>query len=82
MGVSDVVRLYGLLRTIIERRPQSVTIDAGDLCRVDAAALQAFLAFARELDRHDIPLRWEGCTGELVRAAELLGLSDMLGAAA
>lgn len=77
-GVSDIVQLCELLHTIIDKQPQFVTIDAHNLCRLDTAVLQAFLAFARELHRHEIPLRWEGCTIEVVHAVELLGLSEML----
>ena len=58
--------------------PQTVTLDAGGVQRIDTAALQLLAAFVRDrrLLGHDT--RWRGTERTLEPAARLLGMDGML----
>ena len=58
--------------------PQTVTLDAGAVQRIDTAALQLLAAFVRDrrLLGHDT--RWRGTERTLEPAARLLGMDGML----
>ncbi|WP_018988466.1 STAS domain-containing protein [Aromatoleum toluclasticum] len=81
-SISDAGELCALIGDVLERQPRAVNVDASGLVRVDTAVLQAFVVLARELGRRGVPLRWQGCSGELAQAADLLALSALLGIAA
>ncbi len=56
-----------------------VTLDAGDIRRIDAASLQLLGAFVRDRRKHGRTVAWKGVTPSLDRAARLAGLHTLLG---
>ena len=56
----------------------NVGIDAGQVLRVDTAALQIFVAFARDLTESGRRFQWLSASNELRAAARALGLAALL----
>ncbi len=56
-----------------------VTLDVTRVTRIDTAGLQLLAAFVRERAMHDRPVHWRGESAALSMAAQLLGLSAVLG---
>lgn len=65
-----------LLEALEQGRP--ITMDVSDVRRVDTAALQVLVAFARTARRDGVAVSWKEPTPELLQAAGLLGLSTEL----
>jgi ABC-type transporter Mla MlaB component len=55
-----------------------VVIDAGNLERIDTAAVQLLCAFVRDRAAASRKVTWAGASAALRDAARLLGVSDML----
>ena len=70
--------LYGCLSGVLAEG-KSVELDAGQVERVDTAALQLLAAFCRAVREAGVSLRWRNASGPLCEAAALLGLSEILG---
>jgi len=79
--VLDIVgarSLYGCLGGVLAEA-KSVELDAGQVERVDTAALQLLAAFCRALREAGVSLQWRSASGPLCEAAATLGLSEILG---
>lgn len=61
--------------------PESVTLDASAVQRIDTAALQLLAAFARDRRLAGRAVDWRGAQQTLEPAAQLLGMREMLGLA-
>lgn len=57
----------------------SVTLDIGAVRRIDTAGLQVIAAFVRERESHGRKVQWRGSAPALSTAAQLLGLTALLG---
>ena len=58
---------------------RDVQIDGAAVERIDTAALQLLVAFARSLREAGRTLTWKGEAPEVLRAARQLALTDLLG---
>lgn len=56
----------------------TLTLDGGDVARVDTAGIQLLLYINRELARRGGSLRWSAASVTLTDAARLLGLEGAL----
>jgi len=65
-----------LLEALDARQP--VTLDGGAVERADTAALQVLTAFFQDARSRDIEVQWSSASAALSRAAELLGIADLL----
>ena len=68
-----------LLAALIDKKP--VVLDAGDVERVDTAALQVLTAFFVDANAQNLKARWQNPSSAIINAASLLGLTDSLGLA-
>jgi len=59
--------------------PQPITLDITGLQRIDTAGLQVLTAFVRERASHGRAVEWHGAAPALTGAAQLLGLTSLLG---
>jgi ABC-type transporter Mla MlaB component len=59
--------------------PQPITLDITALQRIDTAGLQVLTAFIRERAGHGRTVEWRGTAPALTSAAQLLGLTSLLG---
>ena len=59
--------------------PQTVTLDAGAVQRIDTAALQLLGAFVRDRRLGGRSVAWRGAAQALEPAARLLGMEGILG---
>lgn len=55
-----------------------ITLKANELQRVDAAGVQAILAFLLAAQKRDIPVQWDNPSPALYQAATLTGLNEQL----
>lgn len=69
--------LRASLNELIEN-PQPVTLDAGEVERVDTAGLQVLAAFVTTRRSQGRAIEWQKISPELRRATELLGLSALM----
>lgn len=76
--VSRAATLKEELGALVEE-PQTVTLDVSSLQRIDTAGLQVITAFVRERATHGRAIAWHGTAPVLVTAAQLLGLTSLLG---
>jgi ABC-type transporter Mla MlaB component len=76
--VSDAVTLKGQLAGLLDE-PLPVTLDVTALQRIDTAGLQVITAFVRERAGNGRPVEWQGTAPVLTTAAQLLGLTSLLG---
>ena len=70
--------LKAALAGLIEA-PQTVTLDAGAVQRIDTAALQLLAAFARDRRLGGRSIAWRGAAQAIEPAARLLGMEGLLG---
>ncbi len=75
--VTGVDALQAQLANLLGRR--LVTLDVSRLKRIDTAGMQLLAAFVRERAMHDRSVQWRGESAALSMAAQLLGLSAVLG---
>jgi ABC-type transporter Mla MlaB component len=59
--------------------PQPITLDITALQRIDTAGLQVLTAFVRERAGQGRKVEWRGSAPALTSAAQLLGLTSLLG---
>jgi ABC-type transporter Mla MlaB component len=79
--VADVACLKESLAGLLDE-PLPVTLDISALQRIDTAGLQVITAFIRERAGHGRPVEWRGSAPVLTVAAQLLGLTSLLGLSA
>ena len=53
-------------------------IHASDVSRADTAALQLLVVFIKSMHQAKVKISWSGVSDELVAAAKLLGLEEVL----
>ena len=70
--------LKAALAALLEA-PQTVTLDAGAVQRIDTAALQLLAAFVRDRRLGGRTVAWRGAAQALQPAARLLGMEGILG---
>jgi ABC-type transporter Mla MlaB component len=70
------LRLTELLHSV-----KPVTLDAHAVQRIDTASMQLLTTFARERSTNNLAVEVSSASAEFARAALLLGLSALLGAA-
>ena len=75
--VTDASSLKASLSALLDQ-PQTVTVNASGLQRIDTAALQVITAFVRERSDRGQQVEWQGAAPVLVAAAQLLGLTSLL----
>jgi anti-anti-sigma regulatory factor len=61
--------------------PEEIAIDAGEITKIDTAAMQTLVAFVRERCRRGLGLRWTGRSERFDEVAGGLGLVEPLGLA-
>ena len=66
------------LRSAAAKPEKQVTLDAGEVEKVDAAGLQALLAGRMALAQAGKAVTWAGVSAQLGAAAGLLGLAESL----
>lgn len=76
--VSQAATLKEELSALVEE-PQTVTLDVSSLQRIDTAGLQVITAFVRDRGAHGRAVVWQGTAPVLTTAAQLLGLTSLLG---
>jgi ABC-type transporter Mla MlaB component len=76
--VADATALKESLAALRDQ-PLAVTLDVTALQRIDTAGLQVISAFIRERAGHGRPVEWRGNAPALTNAAQLLGLTSLLG---
>jgi ABC-type transporter Mla MlaB component len=76
--VAGASALKESLATLLDE-PQPITLDITALQRIDTAGLQVLTAFVRERASHGRAVEWHGAAPALSGAAQLLGLTSLLG---
>jgi len=76
--VSEAASLKERLAPLLEES-QPVTLDVNAVQRVDTAGLQVIMAFVRERAGRGRTVEWQGAAPALTGAAQLLGLTSLLG---
>jgi anti-anti-sigma regulatory factor len=76
LGVADARDLYSELNGVLAD-PAPVVLDAGQVERVDAAAIQVLVAFVRAARAAGLKPRWHAVSDAVREAASLLGLDDL-----
>jgi ABC-type transporter Mla MlaB component len=76
--VADAASLKESLAALLDQ-PLPVTLDVTALQRIDTAGLQVISAFIRERAGNGRPVEWRGTAPVLTNAAQLLGLTSLLG---
>lgn len=77
LDITMVAELHGRLRELLET-PGEVSLDAGELERVDAAGLQLLVAFTEHARSAALRVRWLGVSPCLEESAVLTGLGGLL----
>ena len=76
--VSEAGSLKESLAALLDE-PLPVTLDIAALQRIDTAGLQVITAFVRERAGHGRTVEWQGTAPVMTTAAQLLGLTTLLG---
>jgi phospholipid transport system transporter-binding protein len=76
--VSEAICLKEGLAGLLDE-PLSVTLDVTALHRIDTAGLQVLAAFVRDRAGRGLEVQWRGTAPALSGAAQLLGLTSLLG---
>ena len=77
VDISVVDELYGHLKKALEER-HVVEIEGAQIERIDGSVLQLFAAFFRDAKKEGVQVGWKTTSEALCRAAQLLGLSEVL----
>lgn len=77
LGIENASQLYGeMLAHVDDARP--VVLDAADVSRIHAAALQLFCMFCQDRRNAGYETRWQAPSETLKSAAALLGITTLL----
>jgi len=77
LTIADVGDLYGRLLTSLAEG-KSVSLDCSKIERIDTAALQIVLAYAKQLESQSAALSWLEPSDTFIKNASLLGLASEL----
>ena len=75
--ISVVADLYKQLNSALEQ-DGPVTLNAGEIERIDTAALQMFACFVQEVKKRHRDVSWKEPTEALLRSASYLGMQQVL----
>lgn len=78
LDITMIESLYRQLETALAAKQSVLMLDAGQVSRVDSAALQLLAVFCREAREQGYSVRWRKPSSALCHAAAWLGLSDWL----
>ena len=78
LDISTVGELRNILLLALEDK-QPVRLAGTDIARADTAALQMLSAFIKDAKAQAQEVAWEAPSAALLEAAQLLGLSGVLG---
>ncbi|MEQ8763288.1 MAG: STAS domain-containing protein [Planctomycetota bacterium] len=78
LQISDLPVFYPVLVEAADR-PEPVRLEASEIERADAAALQLLTSFVQTRREQGRSIEWHAPSAELVESAELLGLKEPLG---
>jgi ABC-type transporter Mla MlaB component len=76
--VKDAAQLKDALCAHLQT-PECVLLDAGNVERIDTAALQLLCAFVRDRTACGFKVQWQACSAAVQEAANLLDLRTLLG---
>ena len=79
-GVVNIAKadaLHHEMEEILTKNSATV-IDASELQRIDTAVLQLLASFMKSMSAANLSVSWGGVTDELIAAAKLLGLEQVL----
>lgn len=77
--IAGSVVLREQLMETIGNGTTEVMIDGSEVDRIDTAALQLLVSFAKTLATHGQTLQWSGISEALHASAKQIGLHDVLG---
>ena len=78
LDISQARNLYESLEKSLKRKPPLI-LDAGGVERVDTAAIQVLAAFCHMAREKGLEVSWDTPSITLRRAAEMSGLTTILG---
>lgn len=78
LDIATIEPLYRQLETALAAKQSTLLLEAGQVNRVDAAALQLLAVFCREARTQGYGVRWQNPSSALCRAAAWVGLADWL----
>ena len=78
LNIMNVMELKERIKIELENS-EALNIDGSHVFRVDATGLQLLLSAKNVCDKRSISWNWEGASGELLSAAQTLGLVEPLG---
>lgn len=77
LDIGNVADLINSIKIAVKRKPP-IVIDAGNVSRIHAAAMQVLLAFVYALNEKETSYRWQQPSEVLQSAAAILGLEQEL----
>ena len=81
VDITVVDELFGHLKKALSEK-HVVEIEGAQIERIDGAVMQLFAAFFREAKEQGIQVAWKSTSDSLCKAAQLLGLTEVLELAA
>ena len=78
LDIATIEPLYRVLETALAAKQSALVLDAEQVSRIDAAALQLLAVFCREARTQGYSVRWKNPSSALLRSAEWIGLADWL----
>tara|TARA_R110002072_G_scaffold154_1_gene997 strand:+ start:55122 stop:55397 length:276 start_codon:yes stop_codon:yes gene_type:complete len=80
-GVLNIARVEKLHSEFeeLEKNSAPLVIDVKDVTRVDTSVLQLFVALFKSMSGLGVEVSWAGASDEFKAAAELLGVTNVLG---
>jgi anti-anti-sigma factor len=78
LDIASIEPLFRQLESALTAKQSTLLLDAGQVSRIDAAALQLLAVFCREARTQGFSVRWQNPSSALSRAAHWIGLTDWL----
>ena len=82
LGYSTVDALHEVFKQVLERDDTILTVDVGQVERIDTANLQLFLALHREARTVGKRINWQNISENLARQLRLTGVESLFEQAA
>lgn len=77
VDITVINHFYTELKNLLQDT-QSVVIDAGDVKRLDTAALQLLCSWYKEAEKKGISIKWKNIDGVFFNSAKILGVTEHL----
>lgn len=77
IDITCINRIYEELKYSLINS-SSITIDAGNVNRIDTAGLQLLCSWYLETKKHGVNVYWQNTAGTFSDSARLLGVADIL----